>query len=198
MPFTDHRGAESLLDQNLGERGTFGRDVTVSAGKTDRALADAGHAVGRVVSPGEQTRSRRGAQRCGVPLPVPQSVARDAVDVRRLDRSPVTTQGAVSDVVENDVKNIRCAGGGLRLLVRAPVGNRIANIEVTTPLNAVGHDLAPCRSSDFQPLRPHGESHTPIVVTEPLSPEMGDAIFGRRSEYESAGFVIDSLEAGTT
>ena len=33
------------------------------------------------------------------------------------------------------------------------------------------------------------------MVTEPLSPEMGDAIFGRRSEYESAGFVIDSLEA---
>ena len=145
MPFADHRGAESLLDQNLGERGTFGRDVTVPAGKTDRALADAGHAVGRVVSPGEQTRSRRGAQRCGVPLPVPQSVARDAVDVRRLDRSPVATQGAESDVVENDVENVRRAGGSLRLLVRAPVGNRIANIEVDDAFECVGHDLAPCR-----------------------------------------------------
>ncbi|GCB54755.1 haloacid dehalogenase [Rhodococcus erythropolis] len=33
------------------------------------------------------------------------------------------------------------------------------------------------------------------MLTEALSPEMGDAIFGRRSEYESAGSVIASLEA---
>ena len=50
---------------------------------------------------------------------------------------PVTTQGAVSDVVENDVKNIRCAGGGLRLLVRAPVGIESRISRLTTPLNAL-------------------------------------------------------------
>lgn len=82
MPLADHRGGKSLLDQDLGERRAFRGNVPVRAREPDRRLTDARHPVGGVVTSRQQAGSRRGAQGGGVPLPVPQPVRGDPVDVR--------------------------------------------------------------------------------------------------------------------
>ena len=139
VPLADHVGVPPLRAEDLLDLAVLGRDHAAGVREADRRLGDAGHAVARVVAPGEQARPRRRAQRRRVPLRVAHAVGDDAVDVRRLDRTAVAVERREADVVEHDVDDVRRALGRLGRLERRPVRDRVPDVDVDHALERCGH-----------------------------------------------------------
>ena len=139
VPFADHVGVPALGAEDLLDLAVLGRDHAAGVREADRRLGDAGHAVARVVAPGQQARARRRAERRRVELRVAQPVGHDAVDVRRGDRAAVAAQRGEPDVVEHDVDDARGPLGCARRLERRPVGHRVPDVDVDRALERLGH-----------------------------------------------------------
>ena len=156
------RSAEDLLDLAV-----LGRDRAAGVREPARRLGDAGHAVARVVAPGQQARARRRAQRRRVPLRVAHAVAGDPVDVRRLDRAAVARHRREADVVEHGVHHVRRPLGRLRRLERRPIRHRVPDVDVDLALERLGHG---CSSSS----RPPSQRDAPRRrITPMLAPSGG-------------------------
>src|SRR4029079_16642395 len=74
-------------------------------------------------------------------LRVADSVVRDPVDVRRLDRAAVAVQGREPDVIQHDVDDTGRAAGSLRRLERLPVRHRVPDIDVDRSLERLAHPV---------------------------------------------------------
>ena len=121
VPLADRVRVPALLAQDLGDHAILRRDRPARVREPDRGLGDARHRVARVITPGQQARAGRRAQRRRMPLGVPDPIVRDPVDVRRPDRAPVAAHGRKAHVIEHDVHNIGRALSRLRRLKRSPV-----------------------------------------------------------------------------
>src|SRR5213596_3600231 len=85
VPFSDVVGVPALLAEHLGDVRALEGDVTVRVREAGGGFGDTGHAVRRVVSPGQQAGAGRRAQRRGVEVRVSDAAVGDPLDVRRLD-----------------------------------------------------------------------------------------------------------------
>ena len=139
MPLAHHVRVPAGLAENLRQHPVLGRDRAARVGKADRRLGDARHAVARVIASCQQARTCRRAQRRGVPLRVANTGRRDPIDVRCLDRPAVAAHRRETDVVEDDVQDVRCAIGCPRRLERRPVGLRVADVDVDRALEHLRH-----------------------------------------------------------
>ncbi len=111
VPLPDRERGVAVAHQYLGEEAVLVRDGRVVPGVARGELDDAGHAVGVVVAPGEQARSRRRAQSSGVEARVAQTVAGQTVERRGVDVGAVAPELRVADVVEQHHHNVRRAVG---------------------------------------------------------------------------------------
>jgi hypothetical protein len=139
VPFAHHVGVPAPLAENLGQHAVLGRDRAAGVREPTGTLGDAGHAVAGVVAAGQQTRPRRRAQGCGVPLRVPDTIAGDLVYVRRLDRPPVAGHRRVPDVIQDDVEDVGRPLGCLWRCERRPVLHRVPDVDVDLALEWHAH-----------------------------------------------------------
>ena len=144
VPLADRVRVVAPLAEHLGDRRGLERDVPVRAGEAGRRFGDAGHPDRRVVASREQRRARRRADRRRVELRVPQPSVAQPLHRRHLDRTAERLQCAEADVVPHDEQDVRRAIRRLRLLVRRPVGSRIADVEVDGSVE-LGHDSSNLR-----------------------------------------------------
>lgn len=107
MPFAHREGVVALALENLRQEAVFEGNDAVRARIAHGALGDAGHPVGMVVAPGQKTGPGRRAQRRRVHIAVAKAVRRQPVEVRRPDWRTVTSELAVTGVVQHDEQHVR-------------------------------------------------------------------------------------------
>ena len=95
-------GVVALQQQHLREEPVLEGDVAVVAGIAGGRLGDARHGVGVVVTPGEDARTRRRAQRRSVHVRVTQTSGGQCVQRGRLDGAAITAELAVASIIEHD------------------------------------------------------------------------------------------------
>ena len=106
VPLPNGIGGVAGVPQHLGEETVLpGRPPPV-AGISTRQVGHAAHAAAMVVSPGQQARPRRRAQRCRVEVGQSHPVGGDGIDEGGLDVGPVATELGEADVVEHDEDHI--------------------------------------------------------------------------------------------
>ena len=127
VPLAHHVGVVALREQDLGEEAVLERHVAVVTGEPGGELGDTRHRVGVVVAAREDARTTGRAQSSRVHVVVAQSVLRQLVEIRRLDRAAVAPELPESGVVEHDEDDVRrslrrpCRGEPGRFrLVRGP------------------------------------------------------------------------------
>src|SRR5215213_9670483 len=130
VPLADGVRVPAALVQDLGDRAVLKRDPSRKAREPGRGLSDARHVVARGITPVEQARARRRAQRGCVEVGVADAPVGDPLHVRRLDRAAKHVHRAVADVVPHDHKHVRCALRGLWLQEWLPVWSRVPDIDV--------------------------------------------------------------------
>ena len=102
MILADHVGVVALLQQHLREKTVLERDVAVVTGIVGGELGDACHTIRVVVTPADDARTCRRAQRRGVHVGVAQATLRQAVQVGRLDRAAVAAELVVTGIIQHD------------------------------------------------------------------------------------------------
>ena len=139
VPLSERVRVVALLSEHLGDRRRLGGNVPVRAGEPRGRLGDACHPDRRVVAAGQQRRSRRRADRRRVELGVAKPVVDEPLQRRHLDRTAERRQGADPRVVPHDEQHVRRALRCLRLHVRIPVGNRVADVQADDAVEALTH-----------------------------------------------------------
>src|SRR5216683_2493209 len=92
-----------------------------------------------MVAPGHQTGARRRAQCCSVHVCVGETSLCQAVHGGSLDESTPWLHGSKAHVIPNDEKDVGRTFWRFGLLVRPPVGRRVADIQVDDALKWFGH-----------------------------------------------------------
>ena len=132
-------GAVPVVLQHLPDRRTLGRKTTRGAGKAVGAFHDGCAAIHVVIAPGEEGRTRRRAERRGVPLRVRQPVVGELLERRHVDASAEWRPGREPGVVVENDQDIRRAFGRTRQFVGRPVGLGITNVELDDSFERLGH-----------------------------------------------------------
>ena len=109
MPLADREGAVAGANQYLRQHPVGLGDGGVVAREAGRHLGDSRHAVAVVVAAGEQAGAGRGAQGGGVETRIAQAPGRQAVEGRRGDIGPVTSELGKAHVVQQDHHHVGCA-----------------------------------------------------------------------------------------
>ena len=109
VPLADGEGVVSVRLEDLRKETVLERNEPVGARKTRRPFGDARHRVRVVITPRDDARATRRAERGRMHVAVAETVRREAVQVRRLDRRAVTTELPVARVVEHDEQDVRRA-----------------------------------------------------------------------------------------
>jgi hypothetical protein len=144
VPLAERVRAVAVVDEDLRDHRVLEGDAPVGGRKAGGELRDARHTVRRGVTPGEETRARRRAERRGVKLRVAQPHLGDTRHVGGLDETAVAVEGAEADVVPADVEDVRGAVLGLHRLEGRPIGLGITSIECDSSVEALlGHGMSP-------------------------------------------------------
>ena len=132
VPLAEGIGVVALLEQDLRQHAVLERDVAVAAGVPGGAFGDARHRVRVMIAAGQHAAPGRRAERRGVHVVEEQSVGRESIDVRRLDRAAVATHLAKAGVVLHDEQHV--GGTCLRSQRLGPRGLR----DIEGPTNHAG------------------------------------------------------------
>ena len=117
MPLADGEGGVAVVAQHLGDRGGSGADVAEHVGEAGAEVGHRAHA-GPVLRPsGEQGGTGGGAQGSDVEVGELQSVARERIDVRRVDLAAVAAELGEPGVVEQHDHDVRGVAAGVRELL---------------------------------------------------------------------------------
>ncbi len=107
VPLAHHVGVVTVREQDLREIAVLERHVPVVARIAGRELGDARHRVAVMIAPGNDARPTRRTQRSRVHVVVPQTIARERVEIRRLDRTAEATELTKTRVVQHDEQHVR-------------------------------------------------------------------------------------------
>src|SRR6266567_8091439 len=92
-----------------------------------------------MVAPGHQAGARGGTQRGGVPVGVGETSLGQAVHSRGFDESTPRLHRCKAHIIPDNEEDIGRTFRRLWLLVRLPVGHRVADIQVDDALKWFGH-----------------------------------------------------------
>ncbi len=106
VPLAERVRVVSVLQQDLGQHPVLERDVAVPAGIAGGPFRDARHRVRMVIAAGQDARARRRAERGRVHVVEEESVLRERVDVRRLDRAAVAPHLPEPGIVLDDEDHV--------------------------------------------------------------------------------------------
>ncbi len=143
VPLPDDVGIPAELAEHRRDHRALTGNVTAGVREPRRRFRDARHRVGRVITPRQQTGTRRRAERRRVEVRVQQSAIGDPLDVRRLDQTTERFHRREPDIVENDVEHVRRVLRRHRLRIRRPIGNRVLDVDIDRALERRAHETSP-------------------------------------------------------
>ena len=120
VPLADDVGVPAEFAEDSRDHRALTGDVAAGVREPRRRLGDARHRVRGVITPCQETRTRRRAKRRRVEVRIQESAIGDPLDVRRLDQSAKRFHRRETDVVENDVEHVRRVLRRQRLCIRRP------------------------------------------------------------------------------
>ncbi len=103
----DHVRAIAMRQQHLRQEPVLKRDLAVITRVAGRQLVDRRRRVRVVITPGDDARPRRRAQRRGVHVVIQQPARGQGVQVRRGDRAAITAQLPEPGVIQHDEQDVR-------------------------------------------------------------------------------------------
>src|SRR5262245_30644140 len=108
MPLADSVGVVAVREEYLGEKPIFERNVAVASRVAGRALSNARHRVGVMITASQHARARRRTERRGMHISVTQPILCECVEVGGLAGTAEAAELPVAGVVQHDEEDVGC------------------------------------------------------------------------------------------